>query len=95
MGQTKTHTLKEAVLIGSEKLTAVSWQEPLKWKVMKFMFRGAEGDERLSNFYSALLNLPPSTIDELSAEDVQSVFKSVSHFFVGMQDLPLGPSEET
>ena len=91
----KTRKLNEPVVMGSDTITEVSWNDPVKWKVMKHMFRGNGGDERLTNFYAALLNQPPSVVDELGAEDIAAVWKEVQHFFASMQDLPQGLSEAT
>ena len=74
--------------IGTETINDVSWMVPLKWKVMKHMYRGTTLDEQLSNFYSALLNLPPSTIDEMNVEDVQHVFDTVKPFLLRTEDSP-------
>ena len=90
-----TYDLQRSLLIGSEKIEQVSWKIPIKWRVMKKMFRGTGEDERMTNFMAALLNLPPTTIDELDVMDYQAIMKEIEPFFVNIRDMQQAQSLAT
>lgn len=80
-----TVELKTPIEAHGEPIKFLEIPLPLKYKHVKAMFRGSNQEEQVTALLVSVFKIPPSSVDELTVEDVAAIMGALGPFLEPFQ----------